>query len=81
VTPNVWIFLIVKSHPPPQKKGNSMTESSRFPKAATAAKKKQCEYFYFNGMRLLLYSLLQLLSLMVGFMAGALFVAALALTM
>jgi hypothetical protein len=83
VTPNLWIFLIVKKHPSPQKKGNSMTESSRFPKATAAMKKKQCEYFCFNGMCPLLYLLLQLLLSMVGFMAtppAALFVAALVLT-
>ena len=54
--------------PPPTKKGNSMTKSSRSPKAAAATKKKQCDFF-FDGMRLLLYLLLQLLSLMAGFTA------------
>jgi hypothetical protein len=61
-----------------------MTKSSRSPKAAAATKKKQCEYFFFDGMRLLLYLLLWLLSLMVGFTVTppvALFVTALALTM
>jgi hypothetical protein len=70
--------------PPPQKKDNSMTKSSRSPKATTATKKKQCEYFFSNGMHQLLYLLLRLLSLMVGFTATppvALFVAASALTM
>jgi hypothetical protein len=65
---------------PPHKKGNSMTKSSRSPKATAATKKKQCEYFFVNGMHLLLYLLLRLLSSVVGFTSTppvALFVAAL----
>ncbi len=70
--------------PPHTKKGNSMMKSSRPQKAATATKRKQCEYFFFNGMQLLLHILLRLSSSMVGFTATppvALFVAASALTM
>jgi hypothetical protein len=32
--------------PPPHIKGNSMTKSSRSPKAAAVTKKKQCEFFF-----------------------------------
>jgi hypothetical protein len=39
-----------KETPPPHKKGNSMTKSSRSPKATAATKKKQCEYFFFDSM-------------------------------
>jgi hypothetical protein len=44
-----------------------MTKSSRSSKATTGTKKKQCEYFFFDGMHLLLYLLLRLSSSMVGF--------------
>ncbi len=83
-TKSLDLFDSEETPPPPQKKGNSMTKSSRSPKATADTKKKQCEYFFSDGMRLLLYLLLRLSSSMVGFTATppvALFVVALASTM
>ncbi len=42
--------------PPPQKKGNSMTKSSRSPKATAAMKKKQCEYFFWRYVPIIIFT-------------------------
>ncbi len=41
-------LFVSEATPPPHKKGNSMTKSSRSPKVAAATKKKQCQYFFWQ---------------------------------